>query len=147
MSSQYWYQGMYTIKKIFRIPLNNILAPGFKFRWERKRNGVQLLLEGKPIWDFPYGFMEENYEGVPLKYDMLWNRPIVALYRFLRLYYDTPRDKLEDIQEDFFQLRDILLAADKRRGRFSNNVLAFRTNSGVARQIIHYRFGRKHREA
>ncbi len=142
---------MHYHKKIASIPVNNILADGFEFRRERKRHGFQIWMDGELIWDFPHEFADaptdknRTNSGIDVWQSTWHNFHLRSLHRFLRLYVDTPRDKLDEITDDYLGLRDLLLAADKRRGRHSAAILMFTTDSAKARKIIHHRFGRKDR--
>ena len=120
-------------------------------RKEPKRQGVRITMDGEVIWDFPYEFYSDeaptNSWGNTISDTIFYGRHVVDLYRFLKRYMDTPRDQLDEFVGDYCGLRDLLLAADKRRGRHINGILAFTTNSAKARKVFHNRFGRKDRAA
>ncbi|PZR45249.1 MAG: hypothetical protein DI537_60920 [Stutzerimonas stutzeri] len=103
------------------------------------------------VWDWPRDFIDDPNESDSWGHtvgDTTWhNFHLKNLHSFLRLYIDTPRADLDDFSKEYCGLRDLLRAADKRRGRHANAILMFSTDSARARKVIHYRYGRKQREA
>lgn len=129
------------------LPINSILADGIVIRKEPKRNGVRIVMDGEVIWDFPREFANDPVPngawGHTIGDSQIYGYHIRDLYRFLKRYMDTPRAQLDDFEGDYCGLRDLLLSADKRRGRHINGILAFSTDSAKARKVFDYRVRKK----
>lgn len=88
---------------------------------------IILSMDGRSFWDFPtdyYGTYPNRAKGWPGSaaprgqtiYKGSWDDEHIPV-RFIERYLDTPRDELfEPIKGDYWDLGDILRAADRRIG-------------------------------
>jgi hypothetical protein len=93
-----------------------------------------ITLDREIIWDIPKDFPDERRKGT-------YNNVASKITTILKDYLATSRNELlrKKFTDDHWGLTDILLAADRRRGKRSMNALSKRTLQSPAEKVLKLR--------